>query len=114
MFEVGVDCVNVNRFDAKMPYIRIFTDSEIEYCQSKKRPSEHFAARFAAKEATIKALSSVISKLKLTDIQILNDSFGKPFVKLNTNHPVNLKIKVSLSHTSELAIASVIAYVGEK
>lgn len=110
-FEIGTDCIHVSSLEGKTNSDRIFTEAEIKYCESKFRPMEHFAGRFAAKEATIKALSGFISNLKLKDVQILNDSSGKPYVKLNTEYPTSLKIKLSLSHTSELAIASAIAYL---
>ena len=110
MFEVGVDCVNVSRLAGKTSSSKIFTQTEIDYCQSKHRPLEHFAARFAAKEAVIKAISGFKSKYKLIDIEILNNSSGKPYVKLNKKLPNNMSIKISLSHTSDVAIAMAIVY----
>lgn len=105
---IGVDIAEVQRF-RKLPYKsnsdfykKIFTEAEIKYCSSKDDPYPHFTARFAAKEAVLKALSSTIYKIK--GIEILNKNNGAPFVKTKAKG----KFLLSLSHTKNQAIAFVI------
>lgn len=90
----------------------LFTDREIAYCESKARPHEHYAARFAAKEAVLKALGTGWRDgLAFSEIEILNDELGRPQVRLHG------KVKeffdqqqisgcsLSLSHTDKIAMA---------
>ena len=55
---IGVDCVDISRFeDLKAHFIKkVYTRKEIKYCRSKMAPAQHFAGRFAGKEAVIKAM----------------------------------------------------------
>ena len=80
---------------------KVYTDREIAYCSG--RPSE-LAARFAAKEATSKALGTGLKGIFWRDMEILSDLLGKPQVILHG---------VSLTHTKNLAIASVIGLIQE-
>ena len=87
---VGVDLVEVKRISQLIKnnrFInRVFTQSEINYCQSKKNASQHYAVRFAAKEAVWKALNSQdIKNKRLThkDIGIRNSADGSPRVALS-------------------------------
>jgi holo-[acyl-carrier protein] synthase len=93
----------------------IFTDKELRYCQSKRYPERHLAARFAAKEALFKALSTgKQSGMLWQDIEIQNVDNGKPLVRLSGQTKKIAKIRkvkkifVSLSHTQKLAMASVV------
>ena len=62
---------------------RIFSKDEILYCDKKKNPTPFYAKRYAAKEALSKALGTGIRKgINFNDIEILNDHFGKPSIKL--------------------------------
>lgn len=111
---VGVDIEEVSRFPKLVRdrrfLKRVFTPQEITYCLSKKNKSQHFAVRFAAKEAVWKALSEVIRDLKKTvahkEVGIRNTSTGKPEVVLP---PIlskwKKKITISLSHTHSYAVA---------
>ncbi len=91
---------------------RVYTKKEIEYCESKKAQKyQHYAARFAAKEATFKAISDQIKdKYSITwkDIEISNNLQGRP--KLNLIG-IELKdvenIDLSISHCKEYAVANV-------
>lgn len=110
--EIGVDCVNIARFsniinDKKLLH-KIFTTCEIEYCKAKKPFSQHFAARFAGKEALIKALSHYNIQIPLNQIEILNDQYGSPFVRILNDKYESFEMKISLSHSKEIAIAFVI------
>ena len=88
---------------------KIYTPFEIEYCNSKNSMQyQHFAARFAAKEAIFKAISEKMkSKYEITwtDVEIKNDEEGKPkVVFLKENYNIN-QIDISISHVKEYAIA---------
>ena len=94
---IGVDIEEIGRFK-KMSYSRnrnfyekIFTGGEIAYCLSKDDPYSHFAARFAAKEAVIKALGSTVYRVK--GVEIVNNKNGAPLVKIKK---LNSKILISL------------------
>ncbi len=114
---IGTDILEVERM-AKLvakgrPYLEtIFTDKEIDYCASKAKPSEHYAARFAAKEAVLKALGTGWRDgLSFADIEILNNEVGKPEVFLHgkTKEFFGFRqitqISISLSHASNTAMA---------
>lgn len=95
--------------------VKIFTDSEIDYCRSKNNPEINFGARFAAKEALLKALGTGLrGDINWKDIEIMNDSLGKPSIKLNgkaaesSNKLGVTRVTVSLSHTKDYAVAVVI------
>jgi holo-[acyl-carrier protein] synthase len=87
----------------------------MDYCETKARKSEHYAARYAAKEAILKALGSGYRKgLAFSEIEIINDELGKPQVYLQgevkktfDSHQIR-QISISLSHIEEIAIAVVI------
>ena len=103
---IGVDISEVSRF-RKMPYQRhrlfyenIFTPLEIKYCLSKKDPYQHFAARFAAKEAVAKA--ACLNIYAANRIEIFNDKNGHPLVR---SRLIKGKALLSLSHTKSRAIA---------
>ena len=114
----GTDIVSVARIENLMRergagfVERWFTTGEIEYCNGKAVPSRHFAARFAAKEAVVKALPSRWEgPLPWRSIEIVNDSGGAPSVRLSgailevaTQAGVG-DIRVSLSHCDEYATA---------
>ena len=119
----GVDIVEVKRITQMFQehgdafWERCFTPAEREYCeQSKKRCFEHAAARFAAKEAVTKALGTGLAGgLSWTEVEIVRDGHGAPGVTLSgrAGHAAKaLGIRrwaLSLSHTENYAVASVIA-----
>jgi holo-[acyl-carrier protein] synthase len=111
---LGVDIEEVARFKAliRNPHFlkRIFTDAEVEYCSSKKNAVQHFAVRFAAKEAVWKAMSDVIRKSKKAlghrDIGVRNDEAGRPEVVLpDSLRRYQSKISLSLSHSRSHVVA---------
>jgi phosphopantetheine--protein transferase-like protein len=116
---VGTDIVAVPRIAALIHargtafLDRWFTPREIEYCSGKAMPSRHFAARLAAKEATLKAMPIVWDgPLPWRSIEIVIDSRGAPSVRLSdafllaaTRAGVS-EISVSLSHCDEYATAT--------
>ena len=125
-FSTGIDLVEITRIQRfldghKKYWNEIFTSREVDYClKKKKNPFQHFAVRFAAKEAMLKALGiGLLSGFKLKDIEVVNDINGKPKInlygkvkKLAEENGIR-DISVSLSHSSQYAIAQVILVSGE-
>ena len=93
----------------------IFTKKEIEYCESKKNQKyQHYAARFAAKEAIFKAISSKIDKnYYWQDFEIINNENGKPKVYLKTKIDEIQDMDISISHCKEYAVATVVVLYNE-
>jgi holo-[acyl-carrier protein] synthase len=94
---------------------RIYTEGEIQYCASKANRVERYAARFAAKEAAMKALGTGWSRgVRWRDIEVVRQPGGRPTLKFHgkaAEFAARLSAKniaLSLSHTPEQAIASVI------
>jgi len=113
--EIGIDCVDISRFDkniiSKKNLLRkIFTEKEIQYCEKKNRKSQHYAVRFAGKEAVVKAFSNYKIKISLNKIEILNKKNRAPYVKILDDKISNFIIKISLSHSDNTAFAVVIIY----
>lgn len=121
---IGVDIESVESF-RKKPFLenrrfyeRLFSKTEIEYCQKFRDSAQHFTARFCAKEAVIKAISSHQSTLP-TDWEIQNTPEGLPQVLLRKKDAALKKflqtheLKVSLSHTNDMAIAFAILLEGK-
>jgi holo-[acyl-carrier protein] synthase len=116
---IGCDIESVEFFREKWIggemnfFSRVFSKTEIAYCKKFKDPSPNFAARFCAKEAFVKAANRH-SKLLVTDIQITNEKNGAPTVKLWKERKSAVKffseheIMVSMSHTSDMAMACVL------
>ena len=93
----------------------LFAPNELGYCRFKRYPERHLAARFAAKEALFKALSTGKQPGMLwQDIEIYNDDNGQPLIRLSGQTKKiakNRKVKrifVSLSHTQKWAMATVV------
>lgn len=106
---IGIDIEEIKRF-TKLPfdenedfYKKIFTFGEIKYCLKKKNPYLHFAVRFCAKEATVKALNREVKNL--LDIEIISGN-EKPIIK--SQYFKNKKAHLSMAHTKKIAIATVI------
>jgi holo-[acyl-carrier protein] synthase len=115
----GTDIIEINRVKECLESMeekfatRVFTKDEIKYCESKKMQKyQHYAARFAAKEAVFKAISFCLKdkySICWKDIEVINDAQGRPQVNLSVE---NLKqidsIDLSLSHCKEYATANVV------
>ena len=111
-FGIGVDVEEISRFrksDAgrDSPFLnKIFTRRELDYCFANRMPAQHLAARFAAKEAIIKALSSLVPlNLGYKDIAILNDEKGIPGARIEKEGFADVGIRLSLSHSRTTAVA---------
>ncbi len=108
---VGTDIVEVKRiasFVAKKSALeRVFSEMEIAYCLSKKNKYEHFAVRFAAKEAFLKAIP--FTEIALKDIEVNNLPSGAPVIICKDKRLKKIKIHLSLSHCKSYATAVVVA-----
>jgi holo-[acyl-carrier protein] synthase len=117
----GVDITEVPRVAAAIERFgdrflrRIFTDNEIRYCESKQNKVERYAARFAAKEAALKAIGTGWRRgVAWRDVEVTREPGGRPtmvFHNVAGEFAAKLGVKrvhVSLSHTAEHAIAHVI------
>lgn len=112
----GTDIVEIERIKKSIENIgekfinKIYTEKEIEYCESKKgQKYQHYAARFSAKEAIFKAISKKIdNKLDWKSFEILNDLNGKPSVNLKYKINEIEDIDISISHCKDYAIATVV------
>lgn len=114
---VGIDAVAVARLqrlveDDEERQERLFTGRELAYCRRKRRRYEHLAARFAAKEAVLKAFGTGISqRMRWTEVEVLNERSGRPRIVLAgavasfaERHGLR-QLDVSLTHTEDLAFA---------
>ena len=122
---VGLDVLPVARMARlarENPGIQetIFTGLELRYCLGKRRSLEHLAARFAAKEAVLKALGSGLGqRMRWTDVEIVNGVLGRPMVRLYgeveafAERRGLVDLDVSMSHTSELAMAQALVVCRE-
>ena len=119
IFGVGIDLVEVSRIRKALQTegfaARVFTAAERAYCDNKQRgKAASYAARFAGKEAFVKALGVGLRAGRLTDISIENDAAGQPFITLSGRYSAMIKerkitgIHISISHTREWAMAEVI------
>jgi len=121
IFGIGIDLIEVTRIEKQINSqtrfkTKIFSKNEIEYCESlKANRAQHYAARYAAKEAFLKALGTGYRNgLSFTEISIENNGLGQPIVILSGNTRAFAEsrglanIKVSLSHINEYACAIVI------
>lgn len=114
-FGIGTDIESVSRFadliEKNDPLIRrVFTPGEIRYSLASRTPAERFAARFAGKEAVVKALYDLgISGVAISAVEILKRPDGAPFVRM-IGHPVDpVTIRISLSHSRDWAVAFALA-----
>jgi holo-[acyl-carrier protein] synthase len=119
IFGIGVDIIEVERVTEKLqnPLFkeRVFSPIEIAYCEKFHNQAEHFAGRFASKEAFLKALGDGWQgRFAFSDIEIYNNDDGKPFIRLY-NKAIEVadeygitSMHVSISHVKEMATAYVI------
>ena len=116
---IGCDIIEIERIARAIKresFIqRVFTAKEAAYCQSRgQQAAASFAARFAAKEAVLKALGTGLREGSLQEIAVANDALGKPLVQLSghfaaPSRQLGVKnIQISLSHSRDFAVAYVI------
>src|SRR5204863_3121646 len=117
----GIDIAEVPRIAEAMQRFgdrflrRVFTDEEIRYCDSKANRIERYAARFAAKEAAMKALGTGWSRgIRWRDIEVFRQPGSRPTIRFHgraSEIAARLgaqNVSLSLTHTSDQALASVI------
>ena len=115
----GTDIIEINRIKESIESLgenfknKIYTEKEIEYCESRKNAKfQHYAGRFAAKEAIFKAISELLDdkfEISWKDAEVLNDEQGKPrvtFTSIKLQEKIE-SIDISISHCKEYATASV-------
>jgi holo-[acyl-carrier protein] synthase len=121
----GIDLVKVKRMEqmierssGKSFLDRVFSITEQAYCGSKRMKFEHYAARFAAKEAVLKALRVRPKRnQRLSGIEVGREATGKPFIVLNAESrkqfhiPAQAQIELSIAHEREYAIATVVIVI---
>ncbi|HEY5540529.1 MAG TPA: holo-ACP synthase [Coriobacteriia bacterium] len=117
---LGVDIVEIDRMrDALVRHPgmkeRLFSAEERAYCEKRSRPEVHYALRFAAKEAVLKALGTGFSGMRFTDVEVVREHTGRPVPRLSgraAQHAEELGIvemHLSLSFTHTTAVASAVA-----
>lgn len=117
---IGLDIVEVSRikkaakkWEGRFLH-KVFTEGEISYCLEEKISYQSLAARFAAKEATVKALGIGFQGVSWQDIEVTNDDLGKPYLKVFgevkriAQEQGITNFFVTLSHSEEYAVAQVI------
>lgn len=109
---IGVDIEENQRFiglaDNQAFLNKFYTEQEIIYCLSKPNPAQHFAVRFAAKEAVIKALNQLgLKKIGRRDIEVVSHGNNAPTVEIKKSQ-VKWTVKLSLSHSKIESVAVVI------
>ena len=114
-----VECLRIGRMieqHGELFLSRVYTEREVRYCQARKRAVEHFAGRWAAKEAILKCLGSGWRKgLCWTDIEVRNDPSGRPVVLLCGAAKESAQqlrigtIQLSISHCRAYAMAYALA-----
>ena len=119
---IGVDIVEVNRIETAIKRFgdrflkKIYTDIETKYCNTGRLACQHFAGKFAAKEAVYKTLN-IDCVIKWTEIEIRNSEQGQPHVVLHGKVKKIAKEKnissilVSISHIKTRAVASAVALI---
>jgi holo-[acyl-carrier protein] synthase len=117
---VGIDAVGVDRVrrvisDDEDRRRTVFTERELDRCRGRRREYEHLAARFAAKEAVLKAFGTGVSRrMRFTDVEVVNEPSGRPRVVLagavaEFAREYELRqLDISLTHSDGLALATAI------
>lgn len=118
---IGVDMVEIARMErilTRRPNfaLQVFTEEERTYCERQARPAKHYAARFAAREAVLKALGTGFSRgIGLKDVSVTRNEAGRPEAVL-AGHAAEvagelgvLEVALSLTYTHDLAVANAVA-----
>jgi holo-[acyl-carrier protein] synthase len=127
IFGIGTDIVECLRIaqmierHGELFIARVYTQQEIQYCQSRKQATQHFAGRWAAKEAVLKALGTGWRRgISWRDVEIRNERSGSPTVMLYggakdyTEQASISQVLISISHCRSHATAYSIAVAQEK
>lgn len=120
MIGVGIDAVDLDRFRrvlARRPLLasRLFTDAERSFVARRADPVPGLAARFAAKEAVMKALGTGIGGIRFAEVEVVSSESGAPHLAISGLAAARAEAlgiqswHVSLSHTATVAAAIVVA-----
>jgi holo-[acyl-carrier protein] synthase len=118
VISIGTDIVECSRISQMMEkhgavfLQRVFTSGEIDYCSDKKMAYQHFAGRWAAKEAVLKTLGTGWAQgVQWTDVEVVRQPTGVPTIELRgralevANELGICRVLISISHTKEYAVA---------
>lgn len=118
----GTDIIEISRIKETIEEMqdkfisKIYTQNEIDYCESKNNVKyQHYAVRFAAKEALFKALSKILEdkySISWQNAEIVNNKEGRPYINFIGVQFEQIKnIDISLSHCKEYAVANVVILI---
>jgi holo-[acyl-carrier protein] synthase len=112
---IGIDLIEVERIEGALerrPRLadRLFTRAELDYAAARARPGRHLAARFAAKEAALKALG--LGGMRMGQVEVVGGGDGPPSLRLSGDaaqvaEREGVELAVSITHSRELAAAAV-------
>ncbi len=116
LHSIGIDIIEIERIRQALERrpglaARLFTEGEREYCDRRADPAPHYAARFAAKEATAKALGRW---LRWQEVEVVKEQTGRPRLALYGEAAALARLAegggllVSLSHSRDYAVACVV------
>ena len=116
---IGNDIIEIERIEKAISKEgfknKVYTQKELENIEKRGDRVETYAGIFSAKEAISKAIGTGVREFSLTDLEILNDDLGKPYVavsekldKIIKDKKENYQIEISISHSKKYAIAMVI------
>jgi holo-[acyl-carrier protein] synthase len=121
IYGTGIDIVEISRFERFIQegndalFTRLFTPQELSYCSVKKKSAQHYALRFAAKEAFFKASGlGLRDGMTWRDVEVVNNDLGKPDLRLHGRaaeifSELGLhKVYTALSHDGAYAVAMVV------
>jgi holo-[acyl-carrier protein] synthase len=117
---LGVDIVEIERMRLALerrPALkaRLFSEAERAYCEKRSKPEVHYALRFAAKEAVLKALGTGFRGMRFTDVEVVREQSGRPVPHLTGKAAERaeqlgiVEMHLSLSFTHSTAVASAVA-----
>ena len=118
---IGNDIIEIERIEKAISKEgfknKIYTQKELENIKKRGDRVETYAGIFSAKEAISKAIGTGVREFSLTDLEILNDDLGKPYVvvsekldKILKNKKEDYQIEISISHSKKYAIAMAIIF----
>jgi holo-[acyl-carrier protein] synthase len=124
IYGIGIDIVSIVRIERMLERwgslftSRVFTPTEVAFCEGRSKPGQHFALRWAAKEAMLKALGlGLRGGIKWTDIEVVNDRLGRPSFSVHNEAKGCLmdrnikRASVSISHEKDYGVAQVVLEV---
>lgn len=118
---IGNDIIEIERIEKAISKEsfkdKIYTQRELENIKKRGNRAETYAGVFSAKEAISKAIGTGVREFSLTDLEILNDDLGKPYVvvsekldKIIKSKKEDYQIEISISHSKKYAIAMAIIF----